>query len=100
MFPGMDDSIAEKRRAAWTATPFDRCELLLDAAGYFLDDGETDRAVAIWKHLITEGGASADCARLDYAEYLFDQCEDRAAYPNCTRSSSRCASSVSRGCAL
>ena len=80
MFPGMEDLIAEKLRTALTAVPSDRCELLLEAANFHLGDGDSDRAVAIWKHLITEGGKNADLARLDYAEYLFDEFEDDAAY--------------------
>jgi hypothetical protein len=80
IFPGMDDLIAEKLRAAWTAVPADRCALLLEAAQFHIGDDESDRAVAIWKHLIAEGGTNSDLARLDYAEYLFDEFEDDAAY--------------------
>lgn len=76
----MKDSIADKLRACRPALTLDRCSELLLAAHDRVQGGEPDRAVEIWKSLIAGGGEDADRARLDFAEYLFDEHEDGAAF--------------------
>lgn len=79
-FSGMKDSIPEKLRARWTDLPFDRGKELLETAQDHVFYGEEDEAVEIWKLLVAEGGEDADSARLDHAEYLFDDHRKREAY--------------------
>ncbi|TDO29993.1 SEC-C motif-containing protein [Kribbella sp. VKM Ac-2527] len=51
--------------------PDQRGEILLEMAASRLEMGERDRAVAIWRDLIAEGGDDGDYARIDLVEYLF-----------------------------
>jgi tetratricopeptide (TPR) repeat protein len=51
--------------------PDQRGEILLEMAVSRLEMGERDRAVAIWRDLIAEGGDDGDYARIDFVEYLF-----------------------------
>lgn len=59
--------------------PDQRGEILLEIAAAWLEAGEPDRAVVIWRDLIAEGGEDEDYARVELAEYLFGIGEDESA---------------------
>jgi tetratricopeptide (TPR) repeat protein len=61
------------------AYPDERGEILCEIAATWLKLGEPDRAVAIWRDLIAEGGEEGDYAQVALAEHLFDQGQDEAA---------------------
>lgn len=60
--------------------PNQRGEILLEMAVSRLEMGERDRAVAIWRDLIAEGGDDGDYARMDLVEYLFGIGKDEDAH--------------------
>jgi tetratricopeptide (TPR) repeat protein len=67
----MDDPMADELRTYWTDPQFDRDDVLLAAAQDHAWHGRSDRAVAIWRQLIREGGEDAGFAHVAYAEHLF-----------------------------
>jgi tetratricopeptide (TPR) repeat protein len=59
--------------------PDQRGEILLEIASARLELGEPNRALAIWRDLITEGGEDGDYARVELAEYWFGMAQDEDA---------------------
>jgi tetratricopeptide (TPR) repeat protein len=59
--------------------PDQRGEVLLEIASARLELGEPDRALVIWRDLITEGGEDGDYARVELAEYWFRMGQDEDA---------------------
>lgn len=76
-----DDTRAHLREleAELDEYPDQRGEILLEIAAAWLEAGEPDRAVVIWRDLIAEGGEDEDYARVELAEYLFGIGEDESA---------------------
>lgn len=76
-----DDTRAHLREleAELDEYPDQRGEILLEIAAAWLEAGEPDRAVIIWRDLIAEGGEDEDYARVELAEYLFGIGEDESA---------------------
>lgn len=60
--------------------PDERGEILRDIAIARRRLGEMDRAVDIWRYLVAQGGEDSDFARVELAEYLFDQGQDEDAW--------------------
>ncbi|GAA0932029.1 hypothetical protein GCM10009554_16290 [Kribbella koreensis] len=71
----MNDLTADQLRTSEA----DRLTNLLDSAQGHLLGGTPDKAIAIWKEMIAEGGNFADWGRLEYADYLFRRDEDEKA---------------------
>jgi hypothetical protein len=76
----MDDLMADDLRTNQDGTETSQREVLLDTAQNHLQEGEPDRAIAIWQQLIGEDDEGADDARLDYADHLFGQLRDDEAW--------------------
>jgi hypothetical protein len=71
----MNDSTADQLRTSEA----DRLTNLLDSAQGHLLEGAPDKAIAIWREMISKGGNYADWGRLEYADYLYRRDEDEKA---------------------
>lgn len=69
----MKDPLADEVRDPRIEAYFGRCMALLVAARTHVREQRPERAVAIWRQLISEGGKDGDTARVDFAGYLFDE---------------------------
>ncbi|WP_213455177.1 SEC-C metal-binding domain-containing protein [Rhizomonospora bruguierae] len=70
---------AELEREAVTY-PEDRGEIFLEAAEEWKRAGEPERAVALWREVISAGGDDAGYARYNWAEMCFEQGRDAQAW--------------------
>jgi tetratricopeptide (TPR) repeat protein len=68
----MDDPLAEELRNHWTDIGLGRTFALLIVAQEHVEMRQPERALAIWQQLISEGGIAGDDARVDYADFLFE----------------------------
>ena len=75
----MDDPLADELRNHRTDDGLGRTDYLLIIADEHVRARRPERAVAIWQQLISEGGPPADEARVDYADFLFDEGRDKEA---------------------
>ncbi|MGZ0152745.1 SEC-C metal-binding domain-containing protein [Kribbella sp. WER1] len=72
----MIDLLADEIRDPQTEAQFGRCVALRIAASDHVRHQRHERAVAIWRQLIREGGEDGDQAHVDYAEFLFGEGRD------------------------
>ncbi|MGW6278757.1 SEC-C metal-binding domain-containing protein [Kribbella sp. NPDC055071] len=75
----MDDPLGEELRDHWIGTALGRTLSLLIIASEHVRERRPERAAAIWEQLIREGGATGDVARVDYADFLFEEGRDTEA---------------------
>ncbi|TCC17116.1 SEC-C metal-binding domain-containing protein [Kribbella sindirgiensis] len=75
----MEDPLADELRDHWTDIGLGRTFALLIAAQEHVKMRRAERAVEIWQQLIGEGGTAGDDARVDYAEFLFEEDRTREA---------------------
>lgn len=71
--------MADEIRDPRTAAEFGRCVALRITANDHVRQRRHERAVAIWRQLIREGGEDGDQAHVDYAEFLFGEGRDAEA---------------------
>ncbi|WP_410793481.1 SEC-C metal-binding domain-containing protein [Kribbella sp. C-35] len=69
----MEDPLADELRDHWTDIGLGRTFTLLIAAQEHVKMRRAERALAIWQQLIDEGGTAGDDARVDHADFLFEQ---------------------------
>jgi hypothetical protein len=69
----MDDPLGEELRDHWIGTGLGRTSSLLMIANEHVREARPRRALAIWQQLISEGGTASDDARVDYADFLFEE---------------------------